>query len=112
VNAMGEVRVVDRGAREIVVFLSGDIDEQMTDALHAAVAEVAELESISGLSHAVVDMHGVTTLAEPGLAFLHELTQRGRRSGFEVSYSAMSGPAHRAVEAAGWSFVESSPPPS
>ncbi|HMG29731.1 MAG TPA: STAS domain-containing protein [Jiangellaceae bacterium] len=107
---MGEVRVADRGAREIVVFLSGDIDDQMTDALHAAVAEVAELESISGLSHAVVDMHGVTVLGEPGLTFLRELNERGRRSGFEISYSAMSGPAHRAVEAAGWSFAEPSPP--
>ncbi|MGH8823143.1 MAG: STAS domain-containing protein [Jiangellaceae bacterium] len=109
---MGEVRVADRGSREIVVFLSGDIDDEMADALHAAVAEVAELESIGGLSHAVVDMHGVTALGAPGLTFLHELAERGRRSGFEISYSALSGAAHRAVEAAGWSFAESSPPQS
>ncbi|MBD0293309.1 MAG: STAS domain-containing protein [Jiangellaceae bacterium] len=109
---MSEVRVVDRGSREIVVFLSGDVDEQMQDQLHAAVAEVAELEGLNGLSHAVVDMHGVSSLGPPGIAFLHELHERGRRSGFEVSFSALSGPAHRAVEAAGWKFKEASPPPA
>ena len=33
----------------------------------------------------------------------------GRSSGFEVSFAALSGPAHRAIEANGWSFVEHSP---
>jgi anti-anti-sigma factor len=108
---MSEVRVVDRGSREIVVFLSGDIDNEVVDQLHNAVAEVAELEGLNGLSHAVVDMHGVTSLGPPGIAFLRELNERGRRSGFEVSFSALSGPAHRAIEAAGWQFMEPSPPP-
>jgi anti-anti-sigma regulatory factor len=108
---MSEARVVDRGSREIVVFLSGDIDDEMIDRLHEAVAEVAELESLNGLSHAVVDMHAVTSLGPPGIAFLRELNEHGRRSGFEVSFSALSGPAHRAVEAAGWHFMEPSPPP-
>ena len=108
---MGEVQVVDRGSREIVVFLSGDIDEQMVDLLHGAVDEVQRMESLEGLSHAVVDMHRVTALGAPGLAFLRELSDRGRHRGFEVSFSAMSGPAHRAVEAAGWEFMEASPPP-
>jgi hypothetical protein len=39
------------------------------------------------------------------------LNERGRRGGFEVSFSALSGPAHRAIEAAGWQFMEPSPPP-
>jgi hypothetical protein len=57
-------------------------------------------------------MHGVTSLGPPGIAFLRELSERGQRSGFEVSFSSLSGPAHRAVEAAGWQFMEPSPPPS
>lgn len=107
---MSDVEVVDRGAREIVVYLSGDIDDAMTDALHRAVDEVVELERLSDLSHAIVDMHRVTSMGPAGVSFLRELENRGRRAGFVVSFSNMSGPAHRAVEAAGWSFQEGSPP--
>jgi anti-anti-sigma regulatory factor len=107
---MSAVQVVDRGGREVVVFLSGDVDDTLTDQLHHAVGEVAELERIGGLTHVVVDMHQVTALQAPGIDFLRELTERGRRDGFEVSFSSMTGAAHRAVEAAGWSFMEASPP--
>jgi anti-anti-sigma regulatory factor len=107
---MGKVQVVDRGAREIVVFLTGDIDEPMTDALHNAVDEVTRLEQLNGLNHAIVDMHGVTSLGQAGIDFLHELEGRGNRAGYAVSFSNMTGAAHRAVEAAGWKFVEASPP--
>lgn len=107
---MGSVEVVDRGAREIVVFLSGDVvDGTSTDGLHAAVDEVARLEELIALDHVVVDMHKVTELGDAGIAFLRELTSRGQRSGFEISFAAMSGAAHRAVEAAGWPFAEHSP---
>ncbi len=107
---MGSVQVADRGSREIVVFLRGDIDESMSDALHDAVDQVARLEALEELSHAVVDMHGITSLGQAGLEFLRELEGRGKRSGFEVSFSNMSGPAHRAAEEAGWPFIEHSPP--
>lgn len=107
---MGEVQVVDRGAREIVVFLSGDIDDGMNAALRAAVDEVIQLEQLNGLSHAIVDMHGVTVLDPPGLDFLHDLVARGERHGFAVSFSNMSAAAHRGVEAGGWGYVEGSPP--
>lgn len=110
VRSMGTVEVVDRGGLEIVVFLAGDIDDALTDQLHAAVDEVATLEQIGGLNRVVVDMHHVSAMADPGVAFLRELTERGQRAGFDVSFSAMTGPAHRAVEAAGWSFMEPSPP--
>lgn len=106
---MGEVQVADRGSREIVVFLSGDVDDLMTDELHAAVDEVARLEQLSGLDHAVVDLHNVTSLGPAGIAFLRELQVRGERAAFEVSFSHLSSTAHRALEAAGWSFVEASP---
>ena len=106
---MGEVQVADRGSREIVVFLSGDVDDPLTDELHAAVDEVTRLERLSSLSHAVVDMHGVTSLGPAGIAFLRELQARGERAGFEVSFSHLSDAAHRAIEEAGWTFVESSP---
>lgn len=107
---MGNVRVADRGSREIVVFLGGDIDEAMSEELHDAVDRVARLEALEGLSHAIVDMHAVTSMTQPGLEFLRELEGRGKRSGFEVSFSNMSGPAHRACEDAGWAFIEHSPP--
>ncbi len=106
---MGEVQVADRGSREIVVFLRGDIDDAMADELHSAVEEVARLEQLSLLSHAVVDMHDVTSIGPAGIAFLRELQGRGERGGFEVSFSHLSGTAHRALEDAGWSFVEASP---
>ncbi|WP_129669743.1 STAS domain-containing protein [Phytoactinopolyspora endophytica] len=107
---MSGVDVVDRGGREIVVFLSGDIDGTLTEQLHDAVDRVATLERIGGLQHAIVDMHRVTELDDAGVAFLHELTERGRAAGFTVSFASMTGPAHRAVEAAGWTFFEPSPP--
>ncbi|MFW6091347.1 MAG: STAS domain-containing protein [Actinomycetota bacterium] len=107
---MGSVQVADRGSREIVVFLRGDIDESMSEALREAVEQVTRLEALEELSHAVVDMHGVTALGQAGLEFLRELEGRGLRSGFEVSFSNMSGPAHRAAEEAGWPFIEHSPP--
>lgn len=107
---MNAVDVVDRGGHEIVVYLTGHIDDSLSDELHAAVDEVAELERINGLDHVIVDMHHVQSLGEAGVAFLHELTDRGRRAGFSVSFAAMTGPAHRSVEAAGWTFIEPSPP--
>lgn len=108
---MNGVDVVDRGAREIVVFLSGDVGDGLTSQLHDAIDEVTQLEDLNGLDHVVVDMHRVEALEQPGIVFLQELTRRGRESGFQVSFAALSGPAHRAVEDAGWPFMEHSPPP-
>lgn len=107
---MSDVMVVDRGAREIVVFLSGAVGPELDQRFHAAVDEVTRLEELNALNHVVVDMHQVTSMSEAGVAFLRELSERGRRAGFGVSFSALSGPAHRAVEQAGWSFLEHSPP--
>ncbi|MBB5786659.1 STAS domain-containing protein [Jiangella mangrovi] len=106
---MSTVQVVDRGAREIVVFLSGDVGSDPADEFGAAVEEVDRLEQLNALDHVVVDMHRVTGMTDAAIGFLRELSSRGRRSGFEVSFAALSGPAHRAVEANGWSFVEHSP---
>jgi anti-anti-sigma regulatory factor len=106
---MSTVQVVDRGAREIVVFLSGDVGADPDDEFGAAVEEVDRLEQLNALDHVVVDMHRVTGMSDSAIGFLRELSSRGRRSGFEVSFAALSGPAHRAIEANGWSFVEHSP---
>lgn len=107
---MGQVDVVDRGGREIVVFLSGDITESDENALNDSIDEVDALERLNGLSFAVVDMHNVTSIGSTGVAFLHRLQDRGDRTGFEVSFSMVSAPAHRALEEAGWKFIEHSPP--
>lgn len=107
---MDGVRIIDRSGQEIVVHVSGAVDESVGDTLDDVVTEVAGLVRIGGLEHVVVDMHRVSALAGPGLQFLHDLIERGRQDGFHVSFAAMSGPAHRAVEQAGWPFRENSPP--
>ncbi len=106
---MSGVEVVDRGSREIVVFLSGDLDDESPDQVRTAVEEVTRLEELNALEQVVVDMHRVTELGDRGVGFLRELVERGARAGFSVSFSSMSGSAHRAVEAAGWTFAEPSP---
>ncbi|PZF85338.1 STAS domain-containing protein [Jiangella anatolica] len=106
---MSTVEVVDRGAREIVVFLSGDVGTEPDDAFGPAIDEVVRLERLNALDHVVVDMHRVTGMSAGAIEFLRDLSARGRSSGFEVSFAALSGPAHRALEANGWSFVEHSP---
>ena len=106
---MSTVEVVDRGAREIVVFLSGEVGTDPDDAFGPAIDEVDRLEQLNALDHVVVDMHRVTGMTDVAIGFLRELSFRGQSSGFEVSFAALSGPAHRAIEANGWSFVEHSP---
>lgn len=107
---MGDVRVVDRGQREIVVFLAGAVDGTMRAALDRAVEEVDALEHLNLLDRAIVDMHAVETMDSAGIDFLHALAERGRRHGFDLQMSALSGAAHRALEHGGWSFAEHSPP--
>lgn len=109
-DVSGELSVVDRGAREIVVFLSGAVDNDLSEQCHSAVDDVTRLEELNALDHVVVDMHKVTAIDETGISFLHELIQRGHRAGFQVSFSSLSGPAHRAIEDSGWPFMEHSPP--
>src|SRR5690606_42031477 len=98
---MGDVRVADRGSREIVVFLSGDVDETMSESLHEAVDRVARLEALEGLSHAVVDMHAVTSMGAAGIEFLRELEGRGTRAGVQVSFSNRRAAVQRAAGGAG-----------
>ena len=107
---MGEVEVVDRGQREIVVFLGGDMDETMRPALDRAVEDVDGLEHLNLLDRAIVDLHAVTSLGRAGVDFLHALAERGRRHGFDLQMAALSGAAHRGLEESGWSFAEHSPP--
>jgi hypothetical protein len=99
---MGEVKVVDRGGREIVVFLSGDIDAGMHEDLTAAINEVDSLEHLSLLNRAIVDLKDVTLLEREGVDFLQALHDRGGEHGFQVDLSTVSGPAHRALEASHW----------
>ena len=107
---MGEVRIDDHGGGEVAVYLYGDVDDSMAEALQAAVDEVAVLQRVDGGLHTVVDMHGVTTLGPAGIQFLRDIEARGERTGFVVSFANLSAAAHRAVENAGWSSVEGSPP--
>jgi hypothetical protein len=101
-DAMGDVRVVDRGGREIVVFLSGDIGDGMEAQLNAAIDEVDSLEHLSLLDRAIVDLRDVTSMQPVGVAFLQALEQRGQQHGFDVDLTTISGPAHRALEKAHW----------
>jgi hypothetical protein len=99
---MGSVEVVDRGSREIVVFLRDDVGTAEVDAMAAAVDEVDQLEELSSLSRVVVDCRAVTSLGDEGVQFLRRLQQRGERHGFTLSLSMLSQPAHHALEQAGW----------
>ena len=95
---MGSVEVVDRGSQEIVVFLSGDIDDSMGRQLDLAIEEVAGLEP----PRVVVDLHDCTSLAPIGVQFLDALRRRGRLDGWEVDLSAISPAARTVLEQAGW----------
>ncbi|WP_157574752.1 STAS domain-containing protein [Jiangella muralis] len=106
---MSTVEVVDRGGREVVVFLAGEVGTDPDDAFGPAIDRVVQLEQLNALDHVVVDMHLVTGMSDAAIEFLRELSTRGRASGYEVSFAAVSGPAHRAIEANGWTFAEHSP---
>lgn len=106
---MGEIQVVDRGAREIVVFLSGgfgtDEAEPSAGRFAEAVNEVERLEKIDGLDHVIVNMHGVTAIDDHVVGFLQSLVDRGERRGFEVSFAEMPGAARQVLHDAGWPLV-------
>jgi anti-anti-sigma regulatory factor len=99
---MGDVRVVDRGGREIVVFLSGDVGAGMETRLNAAIEEVDSLEHLSLLNRAIIDLRDVTHMEPIGVAFMKALQERGRLHGFDVDLTTVSGAAHRALEEAHW----------
>src|SRR4029453_3493234 len=94
---MGSVEVVDRGSQEIVVFLSGDIDDSMGRQLDLAIEEVSALEP----PRVVVDLHDCTSLGPIGVQFLDALRRRGRLDGWEVGLSAISPAAPTVPEKAG-----------
>lgn len=95
---MGTVRVVDRGSQEIVVFLSGDIEESMQDALDAAIEEVTVHEP----PRVVVDTHEATMLGPAGIGFLNALRARGQAEGYFVDLAAIGAAVRPALERAGW----------
>jgi hypothetical protein len=102
---MGQVQVVDRGSREIVAFLRGDIDEGMRAELSRALDEVALLERLDDLHRVVVDTREVTAFSRAGLEFLRKLEERGRAEDYEVALSMTSKPVLRALEDAHWPFA-------
>jgi anti-anti-sigma regulatory factor len=95
---MGSVEVVDRSSQEIVVFLSGDVDDSMGRQLDLAIEEVAELEP----PRVVVDLHDCTSLRPVGVQFLDALRGRGRLDGWQVDLTAISPAARNVLEEAGW----------
>lgn len=103
---MGTVEVVDRGSTEIVVFMSGDIDDSMQSELDDAIEAVTRLEP----PRVVVDTHNCTGFGQAGIHFLDRLRQRGRTEGYQVDLAAI-GPAVRPVlEDAGWIHQVMHPP--
>jgi anti-anti-sigma regulatory factor len=95
---MGSVEVVDRGSQEIVVFLSGDIDDSMGRQLDLAIEEVASLEP----PRVVIDLHDCTSLGPIGVQFLDALRRRGRVDGWQVDLTAISPAARNVLEETGW----------
>ena len=106
---MGDIQVVDRGANEIVVFLSGGFgtgdNDPSPDRFTEAVNEVDRLERIDGLDHVIVNMHSVTGIDDHVLEFLRALVDRGNRRGFEVSFADVPGVARATLHDAHWPLV-------
>jgi anti-anti-sigma regulatory factor len=99
---MGEVRVLDRGGREITVFLVGEVGSMLAAEFDAALVEVETLTSVDQVDRVVVDLQGVTAMDQQAVTFLQALQQRGGDRGFDVDLTTISGPAHRALEQANW----------
>lgn len=95
---MGTVQVVDRGSQEIVVFLTGDIDDSTQSALDAALEEVTAHEP----PRVVVDTHAATSLDPVGIGFLNALRARGQAEGYFVDLAAIGAAVRPALERAGW----------
>lgn len=95
---MGNIEVVDRGSLEIVVFLSGDIDDSMGRQLDAAIEEVARLEP----PRVLVDTHDCAGFGTVGVQFLDALRRRGRLEGWEVDLAAIGPTVRPVLEEAGW----------
>lgn len=95
---MGTVQVVDRGSLEIVVFLSGNIDESMRSELEAALEEV----SVHEPPRVVVDTHAAASLGPAGIGFLNALRARGQVEGYFVDLAAIGPSVRPVLERAGW----------
>lgn len=98
---MHDIEVVDRGSHEIVVFLRGDIDDDMEPDLRAALRAIALLEEINDLDRVVVDAREVTAMGPAGLCFLLNLERQGQGL-YEVDLATLSRPALRALERSHW----------
>ncbi len=99
---MAEVRVHDHGSGEIVVLLVGDIDDAIEARLTEAIDEVDMLERVNQFDRAIVDLRDVTALGPAGVRFVKALKERGSVHGYDVDLSTLSGPAHAALEQAGF----------
>jgi anti-anti-sigma regulatory factor len=98
VIVMGSVQVVDRGSLEIVVFLTGDIDESMRSELEDAIDEV----SVHEPPRVVVDFHAATSLEPAAIGFLNALRARGQVDGYFVDLTGIGPGVRPALERAGW----------
>ncbi len=99
---MAEVRVHDHGGGEIVVLLVGDIDDTAATRLDDAIEEVDMLERVNQFDRAIIDLRDVTSLGPAGVRFIKALHERGSIHGYDVDLSALNGPAHAALEDAGF----------
>lgn len=102
---MGQVRVVDRASKEIVVFLSGDIDGGMEDELNQALSEVSLLERLDDLNRVVVDAREVSSLGPAGIRFLRNLERSGEEQGFELAFSMLNASALAALSEERWPYA-------
>lgn len=106
---MGQVRVVDRASKEIVVFLAGDIDEAMEEQLNQALSEVTLLEQLDDLHRVVVDTREVTVLGPAGIRFLRKLERTGQEHDYELAFSMLNGPALAALTEQRWPYASGIP---
>ena len=102
---MGQVRVVDRASKEIVVFLAGDIDGGMEEQLNWALSEVTMLERLDDLHRVVVDAREVTSLGPAGIRFLRNLERTGAEQGYDLAFSMLNAQALEALTREHWPYA-------
>lgn len=102
---MGQVRVVDRASKEIVVFLAGDIDGGMEEQLNWALSEVTLLERLDDLHRVVVDAREVTSLGPAGIRFLRNLERTGVEQGYDLAFSMLNAQALQGLSREHWPYA-------
>jgi hypothetical protein len=111
--AVADVDVVDRGSGEVIVFLSGEVEELAGERLTGAVEQAVTLRQVSDPERVIVDLREVTGGGEGMRRFLEDLHAAGVREGFTVDLANVPAAAEPVVTRLSWATfpdIERPPP--